>query len=105
MYEDKSMNKSWAGPIPVGLSPFQRQNEETNKDKICFFQPLKVGKRKKEETKFASLLALRSTMEATALSSAATIVSSSSSPLSIFSPKKRTDSSSPRIVRLSKSNP
>uniref|UniRef100_A0A1J3FYE5 Mitochondrial protein import protein ZIM17 n=1 Tax=Noccaea caerulescens TaxID=107243 RepID=A0A1J3FYE5_NOCCA len=41
-------------------------------------------------------------MEATALSSAATIVSSSSSPLSIFSPKKRTDSSSPRIVRLSK---
>ncbi|KAG7552128.1 Zinc finger DNL-type [Arabidopsis thaliana x Arabidopsis arenosa] len=42
-------------------------------------------------------------MEATSLSSAATIISSSSSPLSIFSPKKRTDSSpSPRIVRLSK---
>ncbi|CAH8300306.1 unnamed protein product [Eruca vesicaria subsp. sativa] len=38
-------------------------------------------------------------MESTALSSAATIVSSS---LSIFSPKKRTNSSSPRIVRLSK---
>ncbi|XP_010455141.1 PREDICTED: uncharacterized protein LOC104736783 isoform X1 [Camelina sativa] len=43
-------------------------------------------------------------MEASALSSAATIISSSSSPISIFSPKKRTDSSSsPRIVRLSKS--
>lgn len=43
-------------------------------------------------------------MEATALSSAATIISSSSSPFSIFSPKKRTDSSSSsRIVRLSKS--
>ncbi|RID75641.1 hypothetical protein BRARA_B02675 [Brassica rapa] len=41
-------------------------------------------------------------MEATTLSSAATIVSSSSSSLSIFSPKKRTYSSSPRIVRLSK---
>ncbi|XP_010455142.1 PREDICTED: uncharacterized protein LOC104736783 isoform X2 [Camelina sativa] len=42
-------------------------------------------------------------MEASALSSAATIISSSSSPISIFSPKKRTDSSSsPRIVRLSK---
>ncbi|CAL9231811.1 unnamed protein product [Arabidopsis halleri] len=42
-------------------------------------------------------------MEASSLSSAATIISSSSSPLSIFSPKKRTDSSpSPRIVRLSK---
>ncbi|EOA21518.1 hypothetical protein CARUB_v10001922mg [Capsella rubella] len=42
-------------------------------------------------------------MEASALSSAATSISSSSSPLSIFSPKKRTDSSSsPRIVRLSK---
>ncbi|KAJ4888836.1 Zim17-type zinc finger protein [Raphanus sativus] len=40
-------------------------------------------------------------MEATALSSAATIVSSSSSSLSIFSPKKRTHSSFPRIVRLS----
>ncbi|KAL1214875.1 hypothetical protein V5N11_010203 [Cardamine amara subsp. amara] len=42
-------------------------------------------------------------MEATALSSAATIISSSSSPFSIFSPKKRTDSSSSsRIIRLSK---
>ncbi|CAH2047026.1 unnamed protein product, partial [Thlaspi arvense] len=42
-------------------------------------------------------------MEATALSSAATIVSSSSSSHSIFSPKKRTESSSTRIIRLSKS--
>ncbi|VVB08317.1 unnamed protein product [Arabis nemorensis] len=41
-------------------------------------------------------------MDATALSSAATVVSSTSSSLPIFSPKKRTDSFSPRIVRLSK---
>ncbi|KFK32942.1 hypothetical protein AALP_AA6G309400 [Arabis alpina] len=41
-------------------------------------------------------------MDATALSSASTIVSSTSSSLPIFSPKKRTDSFSPRIVRVSK---
>ncbi|XP_010539089.1 PREDICTED: uncharacterized protein LOC104813220 [Tarenaya hassleriana] len=43
-------------------------------------------------------------MEAAALSSSATIVSSSSPSLSIFSPTKRTDSLKPRIVRFSKNN-